>query len=90
MTGVDYTPENLERFIKNEIQLKSEQALSGYQEGQEMAVDAGADIVSGIAAVGIYTAAVAAAPFSGGASIAVGVAAAGASAAAIKTGLNQP
>lgn len=49
-----------------------------------MAVDIGADIVSGIAAVGIYTASVAAAPFSGGTSIAVGVAAAGASAAATK------
>lgn len=49
-----------------------------------MAADVGADIVSGIAAVGIYTAAVAAAPFSGGTSIAVGIAAAGASAAAIK------
>lgn len=87
LTGADYTPENIEKFIKGEIKLKSEQALNDYKEGQDMAVDVGADIVSGIAAVGIYTAAVAAAPFSGGASIAVGVAAAGASAAAIKTGL---
>ena len=87
LTGADYTPENIEKFIKGEIKLKSEQALNDYKEGQDMAVDVGADIVSGIAAVGIYTAAVAAAPFSGGTSIAVGIAAAGASAAAIKTGL---
>lgn len=87
LTGVEYNQENLEKFIKGEIKLKSEEALNGYKEGQDMAVDIGADIVSGIAAVGIYTASVAAAPFSGGASIAAGVAAAGASAAAIKTGL---
>lgn len=87
LTGVEYNDENLEKFIKAEIKLKSEQALNGYKEGQDMAVDIGADIVSGIAAVGIYTASVAAAPFSGGTSIAVGVAAAGASAAAIKTSL---
>lgn len=87
LTGVEYNEENLEKFIKAEIKLKSEQALNGYKEGQDMAVDIGADIVSGIAAVGIYTASVAAAPFSGGTSIAVGVAAAGASAAAIKTSL---
>lgn len=87
MTGAEYTPENLEKFIKGEIKLKSEIALQGYNEGQEMAVDITADIVSGIAAVGIYTAAVAAAPFTGGASIAVGVVAAGASGAVIKTGL---
>lgn len=87
LTGQKYTNENLEKFIKGQIKLKSEMALQGYKEGQEMAVDVGADIVSGIAAVGIYSAAVAAAPFTGGASIAVGVAAAGASGAAIKTGL---
>ena len=87
LTGADYTPENLEKFIKGEIKLKSEQALTGYEEGQDMATDVGADIVSGIAAVGIYTASAAAAPFTGGASIAAGLAAATASAAAIKTGL---
>ena len=87
LTGADYTPENLEKFIKGEIKLKSERALSGYEEGQDMATDVGADIVSGIAAVGIYTASVAAVPFTGGASIAVGLSAATASAAAIKTGL---
>ena len=87
LTGADYTQENLEKFIKGNIKLKSEQALNAYKEGQAMAVDVGADIVSGVAAVGIYTAAVAAAPFTGGASIVVGIAAAGASGAAIKTGL---
>ena len=87
LTGTDYTPDNLEKFIKGEIKLKSEIALQSYTEGQDMATDVGADIISGIAAVGIYTAAVAAAPFSGGASIAVGIAAAGTSAAAIKAGL---
>ena len=87
LTGAEYTPENLEKFIKGEIKLKSEIALQGYNEGQEMAVDITADIVSGIAAVGIYTAAVAAAPFTGGASISVGVVAAGSSGAVIKTGL---
>lgn len=87
ITGLDYTVENVNKFLNNEVQTKSETALNGYTEGQEMASDITADIVSGIAAVGIYTAAVAAAPFTGGASIAVGVVAAGASAAAIKTGI---
>lgn len=87
LTTFDYTEENLEKFINGEIKLKSEIALNGYKEGQAMAVDVGADIVSGVAAVGIYTAAVAAAPFTGGGSIAVGIAAAGASGAAIKTGM---
>lgn len=87
LTGFDYTEENLEKFIKGEIKLKSEIALNGYKEGQAMAVDVGADILSGVAAVGIYTAAVAAAPFTGGGSIAVGIAAAGVSGAAIKTGM---
>ena len=87
LTGFDYTEENLEKFIKGEIKLKSEIALNGYKEGQAMAVDVGADIVSGVAAVGIYTAAVAAAPFTGGGSIFFGIASAGASGAAIKTGM---
>ena len=87
ITGLDYTVENVNKFLNNEVQTKSETALNGYTEGQEMASDVIADMVSGIAAVGIYTAAVAAAPFTGGASIVVGVAAAGASAAAIKTGI---
>ncbi|MBQ7764544.1 hypothetical protein IJ384_04150 [bacterium] len=87
ITGLDYTVENVNKFLNNEVQTKSETALNGYTEGQDMASDITADIISSIAAVGIYTAAVAAAPFTGGASIVVGVAAAGASAAAIKTGI---
>ena len=87
LTGVEYTEENLQKFVKGEIKLKSEMALQGYKEGQEMATDVAADIVSGIASVGIYAASVAAAPFTGGASIAVGLAAATAGGAAIKTGL---
>ena len=87
ITGLDYTVENVNKFLNNEVQTKSETALNGYTEGQEMASDVIADIASGIAAVGIYTAAVAAAPFTGGLSIAVGVAAAGTFAAGIKTGI---
>jgi hypothetical protein len=75
----------LEKFSKGELRLKSEEALLGYTEGQDMFVDVAADLVSGIVALGIYTAAVAAAPFTGGASIAVGIAAAAVSGAAIKT-----
>ncbi len=87
ITGLDYTVENVNKFLNNEVQTKSETALNGYTEGQDMASDVIADMISGIAAVGIYTAAVAAAPFTGGASIAVGIVAAGASAAVIKTGI---
>lgn len=87
LTGQSFTSENLEKFIKGEIKLKSEMALSGYKEGQEMAVDLTGDIVSGVAAVGVYTLAIAAAPLTGGASIAVGVAAAAAAGAGIKAGV---
>jgi len=87
LTGQDYNEENLAKFITGEIKLKSELALNGYKEGQDMASDITGDIVSGIAAVGIYTFAVAAAPVTSGASIALGVAAAGASGALIKTGV---
>ena len=87
MTGFEYTQENLQKFIKGEIKLPSQLALNGYKEGQAMAVDVGADIASGVTAVGIYSLAVAAVPFTGGTSIAAGVVAAGASGAAIKTGL---
>ena len=87
LTGQDYNEENLAKFITGDIKLKSELALNGYKEGQDMASDITGDIVSGIAAVGIYTLAVAAAPVTGGASIALGVAAAGTSGALIKTGV---
>lgn len=87
LTGLEYTPENMEKLKTGEIKLKSENALGDYVEGQDMSVDIGADIISGIAALGIYTLAIAATPFTGGASIAVGIAAAAASGAAIKAGV---
>lgn len=87
LTGADYTHENLEKFINGQIKLPSELALTGYKEGQEMAVDVTADVVSGVVSFGVYTAAVAAAPFTGGASIAVGVAAAAGTGALVKTGI---
>ena len=86
VTGLEYSKENLEKFKRGELS-QATAKIDGYKEGQEMASDVAGDMISGIAAVGIYTAAVAAAPFTGGASIAVGVVAAGASAAAIKTGI---
>ena len=70
ITGMEYSQDNIVKFMNGEITTKSEQALNGYKEGQDMAVDVIGDMVSGIAAVGIYSLAVAAAPFSGGASIA--------------------
>lgn len=65
ITGLDYTVENVNKFLNNEVQTKSETALNGYTEGQKMALDVGADMVSGILAVG----ALALAPVTGGASI---------------------
>ena len=87
VTGLEYSKENLQKFKNGEIELKSTEKVKGYQEGQDMACDVAGDIISGIAAVGIYSLAVAAAPFTGGASIAVGVGAAALSGAAIKTGI---
>ena len=87
ITGLDYTRENLNKFMNNEVPTKSEQALQGYEEGQEMAADFAGDMISGIAAVGIYTAAVAAAPFTGGASIALGLGLATLSGGLIKSGV---
>ena len=87
ITGVEYTKENVEKFLNGEIKTKSEQALDAYTEGQEMAVDVTGDLVSGIAAVGIYTAAIVASPFTGGASIALGVGLATVSGGLIKTGV---
>ncbi len=87
ITGVEYTKENVEKFLNGEIKTKSEQALDAYTEGQEMAVDVVGDLVSGIAAVGIYTAAVAAAPFTAGASIALGAGLATLSGGLIKSGV---
>ncbi len=85
-TGVEYTKENLEKFKRGELSQVTAK-INGYKEGQEMATDVVGDMVSGIAAVTIYTAAVAAAPFTGGASIALGVAVAATSGALIKAGV---
>ena len=70
LTGEEYTKENLSKFIEGEIKLQSELALQGYTEGQDMASDIAGDIVSGIAAMGLYSAAVAAVPVTGGLSLA--------------------
>ncbi len=86
VTGQDYTKENLKKFKRGELS-QAEEKINGYKEGQDMATDMVGDMVSGIAAVGIYTAAVAAAPVTGGASIAIGVGLATASGAAIKVGV---
>ena len=45
LTGADYNAQNLKKFVKGEIALKSEQALNGYTEGQEMASDITGDIL---------------------------------------------
>lgn len=94
LTGTDYTPENLENFIKGEIKLKSEQALTGYKEGQETATDVIADVCAGIISYGTATICVAggiaAAPFTAGASltgVAVGIGIAAGTGAAVKTGI---
>ena len=67
ITGLDYTVENVNKFLNNEVQTKSETALNGYTEGQTMALDVGADMISGVLAVG----ALAFAPVTGGASLLV-------------------
>ncbi|MCM1002875.1 MAG: hypothetical protein NC408_00875 [Candidatus Gastranaerophilales bacterium] len=87
ITGLEYTSENISKFKNGELKTKSETAVEAYEEGQEMAADFAGDFVSGILSVGIYMGAVAAAPFTGGASIAVGLAAATVSAGLIKSGL---
>lgn len=86
VTGQKYTKANAEKFKKGEFSTAS-QKVNGYKEGQEMAVDVAADVVSGVASFGVYTAAVAAAPFTGGASIAVGVTVAAATGVLLKVGI---
>lgn len=86
ITGQKCTKANLEKFKQGELSQTSAK-INGYQEGQEMAVDIVADTVSGIAAIPVYGAAVAAAPFTGGTSIAIGIAAAGATGALLKVGI---
>lgn len=86
ITGQKFTKANLEKFKKGEFSQASKK-IEGYQEGQEMAVDVVADVASGITSFGVYSLAVAASPFTGGASIAVGVAVAAGVGAAVKTGV---
>ena len=86
VTGLEYTKENLEKFKRGELS-QAEEKINAYKEGQDMAADVAGDMISGIAAVGIYTAAIAAAPVTGGASLALGFGLATASGAAIKVGV---
>ena len=94
LTGCEYNEENLEKFIKGQIKLKSEIAIQKYKEGQEMAVDITSDIVSGVVAYGTAAACIAvgiaAAPFTAGASlgaVAVGVGIAAGAGAATKVAI---
>ena len=64
VTGLDYTKENLEKFKRGELS-QAETKINGYKEGQDMATDVAGDVAAGFVAMG----AVAAAPFTGGASL---------------------
>lgn len=86
ITGQKCTPANMKKFQQGDFS-QAANKVSGYQEGQEMAVDVVADVASGVAAFGIYTAAVASSPFTGGTSIALGVFAAAGTGALIKSGI---
>lgn len=86
ITGQKFTKANLEKFKKGEFS-QAAKKIEGYKEGQEMAVDVVVDVASGITSFGVYSLAVAASPFTGGASIAVGVAVAAGVGAAVKTGV---
>ena len=94
LTGCEYNEENLEKFIKGQIKLKSEIAIEKYKEGQDMAVDIASDIFSGVVAYGTAAACIAggiaAAPFTAGASlsaVAVGVGIAAGAGAATKVAI---
>lgn len=94
LTGCEYNEENLEKFIKGQIKLKSEIAIEKYKEGQDMAVDIASDIISGVVAYGTAAACIAggiaAAPFTAGASlgaVAVGVGIAAGAGAATKVAI---
>lgn len=87
-TGSEHVENQINAYERGQISEEEiEKIFNEYKIGQEEVVDVTSDIVSGIAAVGIYAAALAAAPFSGGVSIALGAAAATATGAAIKTGI---
>ncbi len=69
LTGVDYSPENEEKFNNGKIKLKSEQKLDGYKEGQATAVDVASDLVSGVASFAVAGFALGTAPATLGASL---------------------
>jgi len=94
--GHEPTDDEIDKLLSGEITLKeissAGESLNNYQEGQKMSTDVVADIVSGIASVGVVAfgtaLGVCAAPFTGGASLAsigAGVALAATTGAAVKT-----
>lgn len=97
ITGNNLTTDNLNKFLNGETTLndtKAGEKINGYNEGQKMCVDTVADIVSGIAAVGVVAfgtaVGICAAPFTGGASlglVAAGLGMAAGSGAVIKTAI---
>ena len=86
ITGQKCTPANMKKFQQGDFS-QAAKKVSGYQEGQEMAVDVAADVISGVASFTTYTVAVAAAPFTGGTSFALGVVVAAGTGALIKSGI---
>ena len=57
ITGFEYNDENIEKFLKNEILTKSEDALKKYKEGQENFSEFGSDMASTALATTAFTAA---------------------------------
>lgn len=70
LTGIEYTPDNLEKFINGEILLPSEEAVKNYLDGQEVAVDIMADVCAGGAAFVVAAVSVGGTVFTGGTSLA--------------------
>lgn len=98
ITGKEPTDDEIEQLLNGEISLKdiskAGESLNNYQEGQKMSTDVVADIVSGIASVGVVAfgtaLGVCAAPFTAGASlgaIGAGVALAAGTGAAVKSAI---
>lgn len=91
VTGKELTIVELNNMEKGENPLtssKKAESVRKYTESQNNARGLVCDMASGITAGLVYTAAVAAAPFTGGASIAVGVVAASAAGSLVKTSVN--
>ena len=79
--GSNKAEDAIKQFENGEISYEeAQEAITKYQDGQDMSVDVVGDIVSGIVAVG----AVAFAPFTGGASLLVGAAAGAVTKVAVK------